>query len=172
MGLRGITGSLPCRPKGGARALDDQRLGRKPPALSRPQSLRPTCLHPSLPFPSLLRVGFLESGLKLQDKSWAFSPRPLPTPSPAIQLGGSPPSRHRWPSCAGWSPACWGRIRTGEHSLGGSTHAGEHSLGSTPAWWLSLLQRDRSNHGMTKEIQSRLCLPEFPVPEAKLSTTC
>ena len=134
MGLRGITGSLPCRPKGGARALDDQRLGRKPPALSRPQSLRPTCLHPSLPFPSLLRVGFLESGLKLQDKSWAFSPRPPPTPSPAIQLGGSPPSRHRWPSCAGWSPACWGRIRTGEHSLGGSTHAGEHSLGEHSCW--------------------------------------
>ena len=133
MGLRGITGSLPCRPKGGARALDDQRLGRKPPALSRPQSLRPTCLHPSLPFPSLLRVGFLESGLKLQDKSWAFSPRPPPTPSPAIQLGGSPPSRHRWPSCAGWSPACWGRIRTGEHSCWAALVVGEHSLGSTHA---------------------------------------
>ena len=66
--------------------------------------------------------------------------------------------------------SCWATL-VGEHSLG-STHAGEHSLGSTPAWWLSLLQRDRSNHGMTKEIQSRLCLPEFPVPEAKLSTTC
>lgn len=87
--------------------------------------------HLPTPFPSLLRVGFLESGVKLQDKSWAFSPRPPPTSPPAIRLGGSPPSRDRWPSCAGWSPACWGRIRTGEHSLGGSTHAGEHSLGST-----------------------------------------
>ena len=200
-------------------------------------------------------------------------PRPPPTPPPGVQLGESPPSCYRWPSCAGWSPARWGRTQPGsthgggsthlgsthagehscrgaliggEHSLGrthwgstltglyslgstragdysclgavmlgstcwGSTRAGLHSLaehscwaalgehsgrtrwgehllgehsclgavmlgstcwGSTSARWPSLLQRDSSNHGMTKEIQSHLCLPEFPVPEAKLSTTC
>ena len=100
-------------------------------------------------------------------------------------LGAHSAGEHSWGGKHSFAEhSCWaalgehsGRTRWGEHLLGehsclGAVMLGSTCWGSTSARWPSLLQRDSSNHGMTKEIQSHLCLPEFPVPEAKLSTTC